>query len=101
MHEVLPPNDPKLSDPAREGARLQPEREGRVRCSAWLGGTVMCLIFNLNGISWNRPKRVGSPMAVVVPLHMAVHEAGVAATKVALLRPVVEITARLVGAEVG
>ncbi|MEK7296104.1 MAG: hypothetical protein AAB018_06180 [Actinomycetota bacterium] len=27
----------KLSDPAHEGARLQPGRDGRVRCSAWLG----------------------------------------------------------------
>ena len=27
---------PKLSDPAHEGVRLQPERDGRVRCSAWL-----------------------------------------------------------------
>ena len=26
----------RLSDPAHEGARLQPERDGRVRCSAWL-----------------------------------------------------------------
>jgi hypothetical protein len=25
---------PKLSDPAREEVRLQPERDGRVRCSA-------------------------------------------------------------------
>src|SRR2546427_6573344 len=29
---------PKLSDPAHEGVRLQPGRDGRVRCSAWLGG---------------------------------------------------------------
>ena len=29
---------PKLSDPAHEGIRLQPGRDGRVRCSAWLGG---------------------------------------------------------------
>src|SRR5881396_3635397 len=28
----------KLSDPAHEGVRLQPGRDGRVRCSAWLGG---------------------------------------------------------------
>ncbi len=28
---------PKLSDPARETRGLQPERDGRVRCSAWLG----------------------------------------------------------------
>jgi hypothetical protein len=28
---------PKLSDPAHEGVRLQPRRDGRVRCSAWLG----------------------------------------------------------------
>jgi len=28
---------PKLSDPAHERVRLQPRREGRVRCSAWLG----------------------------------------------------------------
>jgi len=27
---------PKLSDPAHEDVRLQPEREGQVRCSAWL-----------------------------------------------------------------
>ena len=26
---------PKLSDPALEGVRLQPGRDGRVRCSAW------------------------------------------------------------------
>jgi hypothetical protein len=31
---------PKLSDPAHEGARLQPGRDGRVRCSAWLGDFV-------------------------------------------------------------
>ena len=28
---------PKLSDPAYEGVRLQPRRDGRVRCSGWLG----------------------------------------------------------------
>ncbi len=28
------PNDPKLSDPALEGGRLQPAAKGRVRCSA-------------------------------------------------------------------
>ena len=28
---------PKLSDPAHEGVRLQTGRDGRVRCSAWLG----------------------------------------------------------------
>jgi len=27
----------ELSDPAHEGVRLQPGRDGRVRCSAWLG----------------------------------------------------------------
>ncbi len=26
------PNDHKLSDPAHEGVRLQPRRDGRVRC---------------------------------------------------------------------
>ena len=30
-----------LSDPAHEGVGLQPGREGRVRCSAWLGGAVL------------------------------------------------------------
>ena len=30
-------NEPKLSDPASEGARLQPRRDGRIRC-AWLTG---------------------------------------------------------------
>ena len=34
-----PAERPKLSDPAHEGVRLQPERDGRVRCSAWLGVT--------------------------------------------------------------
>jgi hypothetical protein len=31
---------PKLSDPAHEGVRLQPGRDGRVRCSAWLDSLV-------------------------------------------------------------
>ncbi len=30
------PERPKLSDPAHEGVGLQLERDGRVRCSAWL-----------------------------------------------------------------
>ena len=29
--------DPSSATAAHEGARLQPERDGRVRCSAWLG----------------------------------------------------------------
>ncbi len=33
---IGPYQRPKLSDPAHEGARLQPGRDGRVRCSAWL-----------------------------------------------------------------
>jgi hypothetical protein len=28
---------PTLNDPAHEDARLQPQRDGRVRCSTWLG----------------------------------------------------------------
>ena len=40
----VPAERPKLSDPAHEGARLQPRRDGRVRCSAWLGHGVMSLI---------------------------------------------------------
>jgi hypothetical protein len=34
---------PKLSDPARGRRGLQPERDGRVRCSAWLGGTALMI----------------------------------------------------------
>lgn len=34
---------PKLSDPAHEGTRLQPERDGRVRFSAWLGHEIVIL----------------------------------------------------------
>lgn len=33
---------PRLSDPAREGVRLQTERDGRVRCSAWLLYRLTC-----------------------------------------------------------
>ena len=29
---VMPPNDPKLNDPAHRTRGLQPERDGRVRC---------------------------------------------------------------------
>ena len=32
---------PKLSDPVRGRRGLQPERDGRVHCSAWLGITVL------------------------------------------------------------
>ena len=32
---------PKLSDPARGTRELQPERDGRVSCSAWLGHKVI------------------------------------------------------------
>jgi len=32
---------PKLSDAARGTRGWQPARDGRVRCSAWLGGMVM------------------------------------------------------------
>ena len=34
---VLEAERPKLGDPAHEGVGLQPGRDGRVRCSAWLG----------------------------------------------------------------
>jgi hypothetical protein len=37
LDRFKPYQRPKLSDPAHEGARLQPGRDGRVRCSAWLG----------------------------------------------------------------
>ena len=30
-----------LSDPAREMRGLQPERDGRVRCGAWLRGVAL------------------------------------------------------------
>jgi hypothetical protein len=33
----LQPQRPKLSDPASGTRGLQPQRDGRVRCSAWLG----------------------------------------------------------------
>src|SRR6266700_1957476 len=33
------PNKLKLSDPAHEGVRLQPGRDGRVRCSEWLAAS--------------------------------------------------------------
>jgi len=36
LDRFKPYQRPKLSDPAHEGVRLQPERDGRVRCSAWL-----------------------------------------------------------------
>ena len=44
-HSVAPPlhglaERPKLSDPAHGTRGLQPERDGRVRCSAWLGVAV-------------------------------------------------------------
>ena len=37
-NDVSADERPKLSDPAHEGARLQPGCDGRVRCSAWLSG---------------------------------------------------------------
>src|SRR5882762_4252018 len=40
----------KLSDPAHEGARLQPGRDGRVRCSAWLGGRLSIVHFLLDQV---------------------------------------------------
>jgi hypothetical protein len=36
VHHHLLAERPKLSDPARGTRGLQPERTGRVRCSAWL-----------------------------------------------------------------
>ncbi len=30
---------------------MQPRRDGRVRCSAWLGGTVISHFFNCNVVS--------------------------------------------------
>ena len=37
---------PTLNDPAHEDARLQPQRDGRVRCSTWLGiNSVSFLLF--------------------------------------------------------
>src|SRR5207247_5005512 len=41
---VQRPNDPKLSDPAHDELRLQPERDGRVRCSAWLGRIIVSML---------------------------------------------------------
>ncbi len=38
---VAAANDPKLSDPAHEQRGLEWGRDGRVRCSAWLGGMVI------------------------------------------------------------
>lgn len=38
---------PKLSDPAHERVGLQPERDGRVRCSPWLGRVVMSYLSQL------------------------------------------------------
>ena len=37
----------KLSDPAHGTRGLQPERDGRVRCSAWLGRTPEDLLINM------------------------------------------------------
>ncbi len=35
----------EVSDPAQEERELQPERDGRVRCGAWLlGGVVMAML---------------------------------------------------------
>ena len=42
---------PKLSDPARGARGLQPERAGRVRCSAWLG------VASLGFTSWRSSGR--------------------------------------------
>src|SRR4051812_425865 len=36
FHAVVGRQRPKLSDPTRERRGLQPKRDGRVRCSAWL-----------------------------------------------------------------
>ena len=40
LDNFKPYQRPKLSDPAHGTPRLQPERDGRVRCSAWLCATV-------------------------------------------------------------
>src|SRR6266545_1532770 len=49
---------PKLSDPAHEGVRLQPGRDGRVRCSAWLGRVVIGLKSKLPDCGSHRSKNV-------------------------------------------
>jgi len=41
------PNCPKLSDPAHGTRGLQPQRDGRVRCSTWLGG-ILCIGLSLS-----------------------------------------------------
>ena len=45
VHTLLtsyyPYQRPKLSDPAHGTPRLQPRRDGRVRCSAWLAVSIM------------------------------------------------------------
>ena len=57
--DSVPPNDPKLSDPAREGPRLQPRGDGRVRCSAWLGGT-LCMGLKTTRGQMHRTRRAAS-----------------------------------------
>jgi len=48
---------PKLSDPAHGTRELQPERDGRVRCSAWLGHWRDCAnhawVVLLRELEWN------------------------------------------------
>lgn len=46
-HDVLKfAERPKLSDPAHGSRGLQPERGGRVRCSAWLSRVLLTLTSN-------------------------------------------------------
>src|SRR5437764_1156085 len=49
-----------------------------------------------NSRSWNRREGVRSPVAVVIPIQMAIHEGGVAAALVILLRAVIQVTASLI-----
>src|SRR5882724_7522626 len=49
-HEHAETQRHKLSDPARGTHGLQPERGGRVNCSAWLG--VICLSWLIMVLPW-------------------------------------------------
>jgi hypothetical protein len=53
---------PNLNDPAREGARLQPERDGRVR-SGWLDGVALiCSSPELDALTQSAPVEIQLPM---------------------------------------
>jgi hypothetical protein len=70
LDNFKPYQRPKLSDPAHGTLRLQPERDGRVRCSAWLADVLIFLCLLLMCVEQSQQKH---PLHVATPISDGEH----------------------------